>query len=218
MTANRSFPAWLLKDYASLFEPELLPRLRQPSPPERRALAPAGHRAERIVAPEGATGLPAVAPQELPLPQLSSFSGAQALKLSASEEFLTRLNGLLNLFDIDPDDDAILQELGGFRRQLGQIWLDTPDEQVQPLFESSFGALYRKFLRSGYPGIPLAEEDRELRTQLSRYVRNMTRPKATQAVLAVLPFFPPGKIGFAGGEQYMPQWLLGALPSLYVKS
>ncbi len=215
---EQTLPAWLLQDYASLFEPELLPRLRQPAPPERKVLAPAGHRADRVATPVAGVGLPGQEPQDPPLPQLSSFTGVQALRLSTSEEFLTRLNGLLNLFEIDPGDDAILQELGSFRRQLGQIWLDTPDEQVQPLFESSFGDLYRKFLRSGYPGTPLGEEDRQLRTQLGRYVRNMTRPKAIQVVLAVLPFFPPGKIGFAGGEQYMPQWLLGALPSLYVKS
>lgn len=204
---EQSLPPWLLEDYASLFEPELLPRLRQPTPLERKALAPAG-----------SVSLAGKEPEAPPLPQLSSFTGAQALQLTGSEEFLTRLNGLVNLFEIDPDDGAILQELGSFRRQLGQIWLDTPDEQLQRLFESAFGDLYRKFLRSGYAGTPLAEEDRQLRTQLAQYVRNMTRPKATQVVLAVLPFFPPGKIGFAGGEQYMPQWLLGALPSLYVKS
>ncbi len=207
---EQNLPDWLLEDYASLFEPELLPRLRQPSPLERRALAPAG-----VVT---AVGLAAVEPELPPLPQLSAFTGAQALQLTGSEEFLTRLNGLVNLFEIDPDDGAILQELGSFRRQLGQIWLDTPDERLQPLFESPFGDLYRKFLRSGYAGTPLAEEDRQLRSQLAHYVRNMTRPKATQVVLAVLPFYPPGKIGFAGGEQFMPQWLLGALPSLYVKS
>ncbi len=214
---EQNLPAWLLEDYASLFEPEILPRLRQPSPLERKALAPAGHRAERIVAPE-TVGVPAGMDADLPpLPQLSGYTGAQALQFTTNEDFLTRLNGLVNLFEIDPDDDAILHELGGYRRQLGQIWLDTPDEQLQPLFESTFGDLYRKFLRSGYAGTPLSEEDRQIRTLLSRYVRNMTRPKAIQVVLAVLPFFPPGKIGFAGGEQYMPPWLLGALPSLYVK-
>ncbi len=213
---EQTLPDWLLEDYASLFEPELLPRLRQPSPLERRALAPAGAAAGAAAGvTSGSVGLE---PDLPPLPQLSAFTGAQALQLTGSEEFLTRLNGLVNLFEIDPDDGAILQELGSFRRQLGQIWLDTPGEQLQPLFESPFGDLYRKFLRSGYAGTPLAEEDRQLRSQLAHYVRNMTRPKATQVVLAVLPFYPPGKIGFAGGEQFMPQWLLGALPSLYVKS
>ncbi|MEA5392295.1 hypothetical protein VB738_13615 [Cyanobium gracile UHCC 0139] len=210
---EQNLPAWLLEDYASLFEPELLPRLRQPSPLERRALAPA---AGSTAGP--ATGSVGVEPERLPLPQLSGFTGAQALQLTASEEFLTRLNGLVNLFEIDPDDGAIRQELGGYRRQLGQIWLDTPDDQLQSLFESTFGDLYRKFLRSGYAGTHLTEEDRQLRAQLAQYVRNMTRPRAAQAVLASLPFYPPGKIGFAGGEQFMPQWLLGALPSLYVKS
>ena len=215
---EQNVPTWLLEDYASLFEPEILPRLRQPSPLERKALAPAGLRAEQIVAPERAAALPGTEADVPPLPRLAAVTGTQALQLAGSEEFLTRLNGLVNLFEIDPDDTAILQELAGFRRQLGQIWLDTPDDQLQRLFESSFGELYRKFLRSGYPGAPLTEEDRQLRAQLGRYVRNMTRPKAIQVVMAVLPFFPPGKIGFAGGEQYMPQWLLGALPSLYVKS
>ncbi|MEA5443882.1 hypothetical protein [Cyanobium gracile] len=214
---EQNVPAWLLQDYASLFEPEILPRIRQPSPLERKALAPAGHRAERVVAPQAAVGA-AGTEAEPPLPQLSGYTGAKALQLTASEDFLTRLNGLVNLFEIDPDDGAILKELAGYRRQLGQIWLDTPDEQLQPLFGSTFGELYRKFLRSGYAATPLSEEDRQLRAQLAHYVRNMTRPKATQVVLAVLPFFPPGKIGFAGGEQFMPQWLLGALPSLYVKS
>ncbi len=218
---EQTLPAWLLEDYASLFEPELLPRLRQPSPLERRALAPAGSAGARTAtgpATGSATGSVAVGPELSPLPQLSGFTGAQALQLTGSEEFLTRLNGLLNLFEIDPDDGAIRQELGGYRRQLGQIWLDTPDDRLQPLFESTFGDLYRKVLRSGYAGSHLTEEDRQLRAQLAQYVRNMTRPRAAQAVLAALLFYAPGKIGFAGGEQFMPQWLLGALPSLYVKS
>ncbi len=201
---EQNLPAWLLEDYASLFEPEILPRLRQPSPRPRKALAPAGGSGREADLP--------------PLPRLSAYGGAQALELTGNEEFLTRLNGLVNLFEIDPDDAAILQELGGYRRQLGQIWLECADDQLQPLFESRFGEAYRKFLRSGYAATPLGDDDLQLRTQLARYVRNMTRPKAAQAVLAVLPFFPPGKIGFAGGEQFMPQWLLGALPSLYVKS
>lgn len=217
-SCEHNVPSWLLEDYASLFEPEILPRIRQPSPLQRKALAPAGQRAERIVAPERLMAPQGPAADAPPLPRLAPATGSQALQLAGSEEFLTRLNGLVNLFEIDPDDTEIVQELAGFRRQLGQIWLDTPDDQLQRLFESSFGDLYRKLLRSGFPGAPMTQDDRQLRAQLGRYVRNMTRPRAVQVVLAVLPFYPPGKISFAGGEQFMPQWLLGAMPSLYVKS
>jgi len=33
-------------------------------------------------------------------------------------------------------------------------------------------------------------------------------------LLAVLPFFPPGKIQFGGGEQFIPAWLLQDIASL----
>ncbi|MFY8149376.1 MAG: hypothetical protein ACOVNL_09190 [Prochlorococcaceae cyanobacterium] len=204
--AEQVLPRWLLEDYASLFEPELLPRLRRPNP-IRPALAPVGYsqplQSNQIAVPE--------------LPRLSQFTGNQALAFTRNEEFLNRLNGLINLHVIDPSDLEVKEELAGFRRQIGQIWLDTPTEQVEALFRSSFGELYRKLLQSGFCNSPLSTEDQQIRLHIGRYVRNMNRPKAVQAVLAVLPYYKPGKIEFAGGEKFMPSWLLGALPSLYVK-
>jgi branched-chain amino acid transport system permease protein len=35
------------------------------------------------------------------------------------------------------------------------------------------------------------------------------------SLLAVLPFFPPGKIQFGGGEQFIPAWLLQDISSIY---
>jgi hypothetical protein len=34
------------------------------------------------------------------------------------------------------------------------------------------------------------------------------------ALLAVLPFYPPGKISFGGGEQHMPVWLVREIARL----
>ncbi|MEA5423973.1 hypothetical protein [Synechococcus sp. CCY9202] len=207
--AEQVLPRWLLEDYASLFEPELLPRLRRPQPTSRAALAPAGYN-QRDLEAKAASDAP-------PLPRLSQHTGAQALAFSTDLNFLNRLNGLINLYTIDPSDVELREELAGFRRQLGQIWLDTPSAQVEGLFRSAFGDVYRKLLQSGYSSASLSEEDQQIRLHLGRYVRNMNRPKAVQAVLAVLPYYKPGKIQFAGGGKFMPSWLLGALPSLYVK-
>ncbi|MEB3264400.1 MAG: hypothetical protein VKJ66_08525 [Synechococcus sp.] len=204
--AEQVLPRWLLEDYASLFEPELLPRLRRPNP-TRPALAPVGYsqQLQQLEKPAPA------------LPRLSQYTGNQALAFTQNQDFLNRLNGLINLHVIDPSDSEVRGELEGFRRQIGQIWLDTPTEQLEALFRSSFGELYRKLLQSGFCNAPLTAEDRQIRLHLGRYVRNMNRPKAVQAVLAVLPYYKPGKIEFAGGEKFMPSWLLGAMPSLYVK-
>jgi hypothetical protein len=42
----------------------------------------------------------------------------------------------------------------------------------------------------------------------------MNQPRAINALLAVLPFYPPGKIQFGGGEQFIPAWLLSDLNAL----
>ncbi|QPN65818.1 hypothetical protein [Synechococcus sp. CBW1006] len=211
--AEQVLPRWLLEDYASLFEPELLPRLRRPDPP-RAVLTPAGYTKREAEQREPEARAASDAP---PLPRLSQYTGAQALALTRNEGFLNRLTGLINLYSIDPSDSELREELAGFRRQVGQIWLDTPSEDMEPLFRSSFGTSYRRLLQSGFCSSPLSSEDQQIRLNLGRYVRNMNRPKAVQVVLAVLPYYQPGKIQFAGGEKFMPSWLLGALPSLYVK-
>ncbi|MFM7676875.1 MAG: hypothetical protein ACKO5F_15135 [Synechococcus sp.] len=206
--AEQVLPRWLLEDYASLFEPILLPRLRQPQP-TRAALAPVGYNQQALAARAAA--------EAPPLPQLSQYTGAQALAFVSNNDFLNRLNGLINLFSIDPSDEELRQELAGFRRQLGQIWLDAPSDQLENLFRSAFGTAYRRLLQSGFCSSPLSNEDLQIRTTLGNYVRNMNRPKAINTVLAVLPYYKPGKIEFAGGEKFMPAWFLGALPSLYMK-
>jgi hypothetical protein len=33
--------------------------------------------------------------------------------------------------------------------------------------------------------------------------------------MAALPFYPPGKIAFGGGEQHMPEWLVQEIGTIY---
>lgn len=122
-----------------------------------------------------------------------------------------RMTGLINLYTIDPSDVEVRRELIGLRRQLGQIWLDVNPAQIQQLYQSSFGSLYRNLLSSGFSRDPLIPEDQQLRQQLAPFVANMTQPRALNALLAALPFYPPGKIQFGGGEQFIPAWLLSEL-------
>ena len=100
------------------------------------------------------------------------------------------------------------QELTALRRQMGQIWLDLNPQQLQALYQSGFGQMYRNFLGSGFSREPLPEDDQALRSQLVPFVSNMSQPKAVNALLAALPFFKPGRIQFGGGERFIPGWLL----------
>jgi hypothetical protein len=223
MNATDVVPQWLIADYSALFDPGLARLLSRPA----GLLGPAGTAAAgRSMPPQnlqargpinaGSTGkLPANNPEPImPLPVMAKRRGNEALALVQNQDYLGRMNGLINLYTIDPSDTEVKRELISLRRQMGQIWLDLNPAQVQALYQSSFGQLYRNFLGCGFSREGLLAEDQTLRSQLARYVSNMGQPKAINALLAALPFFTPGRIQFGGGEQFIPPWLLADINAL----
>ena len=238
----RQLPEWLQEDYARLFDPELLQRLWRPagllSPAgQRYGQAPSlgmgmGRGPDLTSESSGMRVMggaaPAMAPRVQPaappprvavrpsLPRLSRQRGAEALALVQSPEYLNRMTGLINLYVIDPEDVEVRMQLVELRRLLGQIWLDAQPAQLEELYgSSSFGRLYRDLLASGFPRASLSQEDRLLRNQLARLVADMSQPGGINALMAALPFYPPGKIAFGGGEQHMPGWLVNEIATIY---
>jgi hypothetical protein len=207
-------PSWLLQDYARLFDPELLQRIWQPA----GLLAPVGQAygpAPRLGLTNPVASAP-VAPTANPLPRLSRQRGAEALAAVQEMDFQRRMSGLINLFVIDPSDVNVVENLIELRRMLGQIWLDAQPSQLQALYGSGgFGRLYRELLASGFSRLNLIDQDRYLRNQLAILVADMSQPGAINALMAVLPFYPPGKIAFGGGEQHMPEWLVQEIGTIY---
>jgi hypothetical protein len=224
-------PGWLQEDYARLYEPQLLQQVWRPA----GLLGPAGQAAGRSYGQAPSLGMnalvgsqPSVAPlspqqqggaagsQAAPaFPQLAQERGNDALARVQAEEFQSRMNGLINLHVIDPADAEVAEQLAGLRRLLGQIWLDAPQQQMEELYRSSFGELYRNLLASGFSRRPISDQDRQVRQQLARFVADMSKPRAINALMAALPFYPPGKIAFGGGEQHMPVWLVREINNIY---
>ena len=226
----RQLPKWLQEDYARLFDPDLFQSIWQPA----GLLSPAGKRYGK--APDlgldskrelwGSPFTPRLAKedrqvqrnQQFELPRLSRIKGPEALVMVQGEDYLNRMNGLINLHVIDPDDAEVCAQLGDLRRVLGQIWLDAQPAQLEELYaKSRFGRLYRDLLASGFPKMQLSQQDRLLRNQLARLVSDMSQTGSINALMAALPFYAPGKIAFGGGEQYMPSWLVGEIDSIYGK-
>jgi hypothetical protein len=225
LNATDVVPQWLIADYSALFDPGLARLLSRPA----GLLGPAGTAAAgRRVPPQQLqargpinTGTTAVAPATaqqgapaVPLPVMAQRRGNEALALIQNQDYISRMSGLINLYTIDPGDPEVKRELIGLRRQMGQIWLDLNPAQLQALYQTSFGQLYRNFLGCGFSREALIPEDQQLRAQLARFVSNMSQPRAVNALLAALPFFTPGRIQFGGGEQFIPAWLMADINAL----
>lgn len=208
-------PSWFLQDYATLFDPALLQQLHRPV----GLLGPSGGVPAGVpmaVPASVAQGLVQPQPQSRPFqpPAIAPRRGNEAMALIQNEEFLGRMSGLVNLYTIDPTDAEVKRELCALRRQMGQIWLDVNPDQLQTLYQTPFGQLFRNLMASGFGREPLAQEDQQLRAQLAPFVTDMKKSGALATLLALLPFYPPGKIQFGGGERFLPPWLLQDIASL----
>jgi hypothetical protein len=223
-------PLWLQEDYARLFDPQLLQQVWRPVGllgPADQAYGRSYGQAPSLGMQSGLVGSPSPASQPDAVvraqarpgfPQLARERGNQALAIVQAEDFQSRMNGLINLHVIDPADAEVAEQLVTLRRLLAQIWLDASAEQLEALYRSSFGDLYRNLLASGFSRRENSDVDLQVRKQLAKFVADMSQPGAINALMAVLPFYAPGKIAFGGGEQHMPVWLVREINSIYGSS
>ena len=75
--------------------------------------------------------------------------------------------------------------------------------------------MYGDLLASGVSQLNLNVQDRYLRNHVAMLVADMSQPGGINALMAALPFYPPGKIAFGGGQQHLPAWLVQEIGTIY---
>ena len=184
-------PRWLLHDYVIYCQPELKQRLD----------GPAG-----LIGPAHTSFATTASADPLQMAPLTDRRGEAAMEWFRNEDALARMQALINLFGMDPEDEDTLQELSSLRRVVAQLWLDVEPAQLQMLYETPVGLLTRSLHTSGFGRVLVGEQDKEVRRALASRVADLTRPGGVNALLAALPFYAPGKIRIADLEG-IPTWL-----------
>jgi hypothetical protein len=191
--AATRLPSWLLPDYQAVFE------VSRPEP-----LVPGTLPQEAIAqgAPAQSVPDPTVTPAIAPPP-------ANALDKLEDMVFLNRLLGLTNLYEIDPTDTAIADELREMRSQVTQLWLSIPDDRLEAAFNSEFGRRYGAYLRCGFQREALTPEETQTLQQLAQQVASgLEKPAGVKAFLGAMMYYPPGKMKVSNADQRLPLWLL----------
>lgn len=194
--ALENLPAWLLEDYTVYCDPDLKEQVSDFAGYLQPAVEPADVPAPGVVQP------------------LCERRGEEAMEWFRSEDALKRMEALIQLYSLQPDDAETLVELAGLRQVMAQLWLDVDERQLQQLYETPMGAVYRALIRTGFSGQVVDHIDQRARQQLAPLVANLAAPGAINAVLAVLLFYPRGAVSLEGGAEYLPDWLRDELQGL----
>ncbi len=200
--ARNRLPAWLYADYAAAFEAGGVTGDLVASPVASASApgpAPAPTSAAAATVPAGATIASLPAPMATPhMPDLAV----------ESPQFLNRLLGSANLYAIDPDDAAICSEVRGIRRRFADYWLTLDESQLEAAYQSDLGRGYKLLLSSGFQKESLESEEEAYKQALTKVAAGLTAPKALNAMMAAMLYFPTDKLRVPQAEQRLPGWLL----------
>ena len=174
--------------------------------------------------PNGAKALPPLPPVPAlgpSLPELAPITGAAAMALIGDASFLGRMSGLINLYGLEPSDPEICRDLGLGRRQVAQVWLDVESDQLESLYRTPFGQLTDNLIASPFAREPLNQDERALRQQLAEVAADLHHPRALNALIAALLYYPIEQVTLPSDPALLPPWLaqnlarLGARPSVH---
>ena len=145
------------------------------------------------------------------MPPLSERRGDEALAWFEQPEVVNRMAALINLYQLDPADEETRLELAGLRGTIAQLWLDVNGDQLERLYRTPVGSVYRSLIVSGFSAEVIGEDDRLARRFLAGQVADLSQPEAIHALMAALLYFPPSKVAFEAGQEFIPAWLLEEL-------
>lgn len=206
-------PSWLISDYATCFDRSLLDQLDLPIGLLDPSGTPQLHGADQgPPIPPLAASAPTAPPRNLPV--LSAIRGREGFARFQEREFIDRMNGLINLYLIDRQDQEVVRELLELRRLVAQIWLDATSESLEPLLRSDFGQIYRALLASDLGAETVQAGDLEPRQLLTELAGDLRHPACSQALLAVMVFYPQGSMDLGDSRELRPLWLQQAFAEL----
>ena len=131
------------------------------------------------------------------------------VQAALSSEFLNRVMGCVNLYEIDPDDEGLVGELRQLRLELAAFWMGAPPEQLESIYQGEMRQAYRALLASGFQSETLTEDEQGFLQHLTEVSSGLSQPKAVNALLGAMLYFPPGKMRVRDAASRLPQWLIG---------
>ncbi len=147
----------------------------------------------------------------LPVPETADILPVPEARVQAalSSEFLNRVMGCVNLYEIDPDDEGLVGELRQLRLELAAFWMGVAPEQLESVYGGEMRQAYRALLACGFQSEALTEDEEGFLQHLTEVSSGLSQPKAVNALLGAMLYFPPGKMRVRDAASRLPHWLLG---------
>ncbi|MEG4074105.1 FkbM family methyltransferase [Microcoleus sp. Pol14C2] len=115
----------------------------------------------------------------------------------------------VQLYQRNSSNISAISELRQIRKQIADFWLNVPTENLETAYRSASGNSYQILLKSGFQRQPMIESEQIFLQQLTQISKGLVHPKAVNALLAAMLYFPPGTMRIPDARNRLPHWLIG---------
>ncbi len=146
------------------------------------------------------------------------FSNWQASHLEASRSLQASipkqpdlseiLSNNVQLYQRNSSNISAISELRQIRKQIADFWLNIPTENLEATYKSAPGKSYQILLTSGFQHQAMMESEQIFLQQLTQISKGLVHPKAVNALLAAMLYFPPETMRIPDARNRLPHWLI----------
>ncbi|MGB7712280.1 MAG: FkbM family methyltransferase [Microcoleus sp.] len=120
-----------------------------------------------------------------------------------------RLLNTVKLYQTNSSNISAILQLRQIRKQIADFWLNVSVENLENAYKGDSGKSYQILLASGFQHQPMMEDEQRFLQQLTQISKGLVHPKALNALLAAMLYFPPGTMRIPDARNRLPQWLIG---------
>jgi|GEM_PF-440565 Predicted O-linked N-acetylglucosamine transferase, SPINDLY family len=119
------------------------------------------------------------------------------------------LSNAVQLYQRNSSNISAISQLRQIRKQIADFWLNVSVENLENAYKGDSGKSYQILLASGFQHQPMMEDEQRFLQQLTQISKGLVHPKALNALLAAMLYFPPGTMRIPEARNRLPQWLIG---------
>jgi len=119
------------------------------------------------------------------------------------------LSNAVQLYQRNSSNISAISQLRQIRKQIADFWLNVPAENLETTYKGDSGKIYKILLSCGFQHQPMMEDEQRFLQQLTQISKGLVHPKALNALLAAMLYFPPGTMRIPEARNRLPQWLIG---------
>ncbi|MEG4249229.1 FkbM family methyltransferase [Microcoleus sp. Pol10D4] len=119
------------------------------------------------------------------------------------------LSNAVKLYQRNSSNISAISELRQIRKQIADFWLNVPAENLETAYKSASGNSYKILLKSDFQRQPMIESEQIFLQQLTQISKGLVHPKAVNALLAAMLYFPPETMRIPDARNRLPHWLIG---------